>query len=195
MGFGLLHQAMLDTVIVARDKYLRPGGLILPDKATLWLCGLEDIQYREEKLDYWNDVYGFDMSCVREKARGEPLIDVAPYEAICTKDCQVLSLDMYTCTKEQLEFEVPFRLIVSRNDYLTAWVIFFDVGFTGISPPRWFSTSPRTHPTHWCQAIFYLGEQLVVCKNEVSASIPLSFPRSEFLVVIGRVLTVCSLRS
>ncbi len=32
MGYFLLYEAMLDTVLWARDKYLKKGGLILPDK-------------------------------------------------------------------------------------------------------------------------------------------------------------------
>ena len=33
MGYFLLHEAMLDTILYARDKYLVPGGKMLPDKA------------------------------------------------------------------------------------------------------------------------------------------------------------------
>ena len=33
-----------------------------------------------------------------------------------------------------------------RDDYLTAMVIYFDVGFTKIHKPIWLSTGPRTSP-------------------------------------------------
>lgn len=39
MGYCLLFESMLDTVLVARDKYLKPGGAILPDVATFFLAG------------------------------------------------------------------------------------------------------------------------------------------------------------
>lgn len=32
MGYFLLYESMLDTVLFARDKWLNPGGIILPDK-------------------------------------------------------------------------------------------------------------------------------------------------------------------
>ena len=35
MGYFLLYESMLDTVIVARDRWLVQDGLILPDKCTL----------------------------------------------------------------------------------------------------------------------------------------------------------------
>lgn len=39
MGYFLLYESMLDTVIYARDRWLTPGGAILPDTATLHLVG------------------------------------------------------------------------------------------------------------------------------------------------------------
>jgi type I protein arginine methyltransferase len=51
MGYFLLYESMLDTVLLARDKYLKPGGLIFPDTATLFLAAIEDQDYKQEKID------------------------------------------------------------------------------------------------------------------------------------------------
>lgn len=51
MGYFLLYESMLDTVIYARDRWLKEGGLMLPDKATLMVGAIEDEQYRKEKID------------------------------------------------------------------------------------------------------------------------------------------------
>lgn len=50
MGYFLLYESMLDTVLYARDKYLSPGGLIFPDKATIYMSGIEDGDYKDEKI-------------------------------------------------------------------------------------------------------------------------------------------------
>lgn len=50
MGYFLLYESMLDTVLYARDKYLAPGGLIFPDKATIFMAGIEDGEYKDEKI-------------------------------------------------------------------------------------------------------------------------------------------------
>ena len=50
MGYFLLYESMLDTVLYARDKYLKKGGLIFPDKATIFMAGIEDGEYKEEKI-------------------------------------------------------------------------------------------------------------------------------------------------
>jgi protein arginine N-methyltransferase 1 len=57
MGYFLLYESMLDTVLFARDKWLRqPGGIVLPDRASLSLAAIEDGQYRHEKIDFWDNV-------------------------------------------------------------------------------------------------------------------------------------------
>ena len=50
MGYFLLYESMLDTVLYARDKYLKSDGLIFPDKATIFMAGSEDGEYKEEKI-------------------------------------------------------------------------------------------------------------------------------------------------
>jgi hypothetical protein len=50
MGYFLLYESMLDTVLYARDKYLAPNGLIFPDKATIFMAGIEDGEYKDEKI-------------------------------------------------------------------------------------------------------------------------------------------------
>lgn len=51
MGYFLLYESMLDTVLLARDRYLIEGGLIFPDTATLYMAAIEDQDYKEEKIN------------------------------------------------------------------------------------------------------------------------------------------------
>ena len=46
MGYFLLYESMLDSVLWARDKYLVPGGKMLPDRAQLYIAAIEDGQYK-----------------------------------------------------------------------------------------------------------------------------------------------------
>lgn len=50
MGYFLLYESMMDTVLWARDKYLKKGGLIFPDKASIYMAGIEDGDYKDEKI-------------------------------------------------------------------------------------------------------------------------------------------------
>jgi protein arginine N-methyltransferase 1 len=48
---------------------------MLPDKAVMYICGIEDSEYKQTKINFWDSVYGFDMSCIREMAILEPLVE------------------------------------------------------------------------------------------------------------------------
>lgn len=59
---------MLDTVLYARDRWLRPDGLILPNKVSLHLVGIEDEVYKRNKYNFWDNVYGIDMTAMKRAA-------------------------------------------------------------------------------------------------------------------------------
>lgn len=167
MGYFLLYESMLDTVLYARDTYLRKEtGLIFPDKATIWVAGIEDGEYKEEKIGFWDNVYGFDYTPLKETALGEPLVDNVDMKAVVTDPAKVLTLDLYTCTTDNLAFTVPFTLINRREDFIHALVAWFDIDFTACHKNISFSTGPHTKYTHWKQTVFYLKEVLTVQTDE-----------------------------
>ena len=54
MGYCLLYESMLNSILYARDKWLnKQHGLLFPDKCQLYLCGIEDKKYRDEKINWW----------------------------------------------------------------------------------------------------------------------------------------------
>ena len=107
MGYFLLYESMLDTVLLARDKYLKPGGLIFPDTASMHICAIEDQEYKEEKINcacsyvvtlgalsvlngcwlVWDNVYGFDYSVIKDIALREPLVDTVDFKSTVTDPC------------------------------------------------------------------------------------------------------------
>jgi len=131
MGYFLLYESMLDSVIYARDKWLAPGGLMLPDKATLYVCAIEDADYRAEKIDFWDNVYGFDFKSIKKLAMAEPLVDTVDSEQVATESAVVRTFDIATMTKEDAAFGSEFELRATRNDYVHALVAYFDVTFGG----------------------------------------------------------------
>lgn len=167
MGYFLLYESMLDTVLYARDKYLRPGGIVLPDKAVLYICAIEDSDYKKEKIDFWDNVYGFNMRVIKDIALSEPLVDSVDSKSVLSDAVPILRLDLATCTKEDLAFNASFTLRVQRNDYCDAFVAFFETGFTQIHKPIVLTTSPHGKYTHWKQTVFYLKDSLTVNNGEI----------------------------
>ncbi|POS83487.1 S-adenosyl-L-methionine-dependent methyltransferase [Erysiphe pulchra] len=166
MGYFLLYESMLDTVLYARDKYLAPNGLIFPDKATLFMSGIEDGEYKDEKIGFWDNVYGFDYSPLKKTAITEPLVDTVDMKAVVTDPTAILVLDLYTCTTSDLIFSSPFTLDCRRDDFVHALIAWFDIDFTACHKPIRFSTGPHTKYTHWKQTVFYLQDVLTVQQGE-----------------------------
>ncbi|KAG5975172.1 type I protein arginine N-methyltransferase Rmt1 [Claviceps cyperi] len=166
MGYFLLYESMLDTVLYARDKYLEKDGLIFPDKATIFFAGIEDGDYKEEKIGFWDNVYGFDYTPLKHTALSEPLVDTVDLNTTVTDPTPVLTLDLYTCTVADLAFATPFKLSIKRDDFIHALVAWFDIDFTACHKPIRFSTGPHTKYTHWKQTVFYLKDVLTVQSGE-----------------------------
>ncbi|KAJ4305342.1 Nuclear SAM-dependent mono-and asymmetric methyltransferase [Kalmusia sp. IMI 367209] len=137
MGYFLLYESMLDTVLYARDKYLVKDGLIFPDKATIFMAGIEDGEYKDEKI-------------------GSVVTDPAP----------VITLDLYKCTVDDLSFRLPYTLKARRPDFIHAIIAWFDIEFSACHKPIKFSTGPHTKYTHWKQTVFYLQDVLTVEEGE-----------------------------
>ncbi|XP_062199597.1 probable protein arginine N-methyltransferase 1 [Phragmites australis] len=166
MGYFLLFENMLNTVLYARDKWLADGGVVLPDKASLHLTAIEDAEYKEDKIAFWDNVYGFDMSCIKKQAMMEPLVDTVDANQIVT-NCQLLkTMDISKMTPGDASFTVPFKLVAERNDYIHALVAYFNVSFTKCHKMMGFSTGPRSKATHWKQTVLYLEDVITICQGE-----------------------------
>ncbi|KAH7695662.1 Protein PRMT-1, partial [Aphelenchoides avenae] len=168
MGYCLFYESMLNTVLYARDKWLRTDGqgVLFPDRAKLFVCAIEDRQYKHDKIEWWDNVYGFNMSSIRQMAITEPLVDVVENAQVVTNNYVLKDVDLYTVTVDDLTFDSEFRLRCVRNDYVQALVTFFTVEFTKCHKRTGFSTGPDCQYTHWKQTVFYLNDALTVKKNE-----------------------------
>ncbi|XP_060553788.1 protein arginine N-methyltransferase 1-like isoform X2 [Ruditapes philippinarum] len=165
MGYCLFYESMLQTVLFARDKWLAPNGMIFPDRATLYVTAIEDRQYKDEKINWWDNVYGFDMSTIRKVAISEPLVDVVDPKQVVTNSCLIKEVDIYTVQEKDLHFTAPFHLSCRRNDYVHALVTFFNMEFTKCHKRTGFSTAPEAPYTHWKQTVFYFNETDLTVKR------------------------------
>jgi protein arginine N-methyltransferase 1 len=166
MGYCLFYESMLDSVLYARDKWLAPNGLMFPDRATLFVTAIEDRQYKDDKIHWWEDVYGFNMSSLGKVAVTEPLVDVVDRNQVVTSACLLKEIDIQTCTKDDIPFQSDFMLQLKRNDYVQALVTFFNIEFTHCHKRVGFSTAPEAPYTHWKQTVFYLNDYLTCKKGE-----------------------------
>lgn len=167
MGYFLLFESMLDTVIYCRDNFLANGGCIYPDKCNIKLAAIADQDLYASKVNYWDSVYGFKMSAMKSHVLEEPLIDIVDNKHFISKPVKVKEFDLMSISVSDLDFEESFKLNVTRNGVCSSIVGYFDILFgeeqEEIANPVTFSTSPDCTPTHWKQTIFLLKEP-ISCK-------------------------------
>ncbi|XP_054621164.1 protein arginine N-methyltransferase 6 [Dunckerocampus dactyliophorus] len=190
MGYALLHESMLNSVLYARDKWLKnPGGVILPNKAELFITPISE-PVVEDRLYFWytlKDKYGVDMSCMSDFARKcikNSDISVSPVTAedVLSHPARFAELDLYTATVEQMRsVKGHFRCESFGSAAVNAFCVYFTVSFPCPDKPQALvlSTSPFKPETHWKQAVLYLDEPVDVMQDTLVSGEVNMYPSEE----------------
>ncbi|KAG9088709.1 hypothetical protein FRC07_012482, partial [Ceratobasidium sp. 392] len=138
MGYALLYESMLDSVLFARDKFLRAGGLMAPSQCRIMGNLVEVPSITKENVTFWDNVYGFKMSSMAKEVYDDALIDVVSANAVLTNDCLIKDLPVQRVTTRNLDFSSPFVLHATRPGKAHAFLLYFDIWFTtdGADVPR-----------------------------------------------------------
>jgi len=167
MGYFLLYESMLDTVIFARDKWLNPNGLIFPDRARIYVTAIEDTKGKHDKIDFWENVYNINMSAMRGRAITEPLVDSVDSSHMVSSICPVLEIDLNTLTLQDLDFISTYRVQFHHNTQVDGLLAWFEVNFSCCHKPLILSTSPKFSSTHWKQVIFYMEQSFQAAVGDI----------------------------
>ena len=130
MGYFLLYESMLDCVLWARDKYLnKKTGKMLPDRAKMYVGAMEDSEYIAGKNNFWENVYGVDMSCMTAGVLTDPMVEEVPSSNLISDSCMILDLDLMTMKPSEVEFSNSYSLTMNYSDTVHALVFWFDISF------------------------------------------------------------------
>ncbi|KAK4050337.1 hypothetical protein OIO90_005130 [Microbotryomycetes sp. JL221] len=174
MGYFLLYECMLDSVLHARDRFLKPSGIMAPSQTSIMLSlfGGGDSLIRD-RIDFWNDVYGFKMNTMKDEIYDEALIDIVRGQDIVSDEVSISDIVTQTVTVPELTFSNEFELTAATQTRVYAFLGHFDTFFTtdgrkadakqgadGLKQDSevFFSTGARVTPTHWKQTVFLLKE-------------------------------------
>lgn len=176
MGYCLLYEAMLPSVLWARDKYLKPDGLLVPSVATIWAAPVSDDDYITENVSFWDDVYGFRMKAMQEGMFDEAVVQTLPPTSLCGEPFVLAELQLHEVKVEELNFTKQWTSQFSRDvERLDGFLIWFDIFFTrsqydptislSSSAKAWkssdearvaFTTGPDGIETHWKQGLLLM---------------------------------------
>ena len=180
MGYCLLYEAMLNSVLWARDKYLVPNGLMVPSHGNMWIAPVSEQEYIAEYIDFWRDVYGFDMKVMQKGIYTDCRMEVRPASTVCGTPSSFGLLDFHTVKVEDLTFTAKWASefsdkAESHDGFLAWWDVFFARDRVDESikldtkAQEWvaetktkggdkdarvaFTTGPFGEPTHWRQGL------------------------------------------
>lgn len=174
MGFYLLHESMLESVLEARVRWLRPGGIMLPSSARIWAVPVDADEFRREVENY-RDFHGLDLGFVGDlalsKRCAKPQVELVESNRLLANPVLAVDLgDLATrAPGSTTELTADVRFVATRTGHVAAVALWFDVGF-GVLTQRdhlELSTGPGAPATHWMQTVIYLGQFVPVQPGDV----------------------------
>ena len=193
MGYFLLREAMLDSVLYARDTYLKPGGAMYPSHAQIIMAPLCANLHTQRAGEYADELGAWaDFSEYMRASNGVEIGGLAEYydreqfeyllqtahwcqlsqAEIIGDEFNLCEMDVHDVTVPQLsDVRCDFRSEIVAETELTAFGGWFDVQFKGSAAapagtPVPLSTAPGA-PTHWAQQVFLVHPPLSVMEGDV----------------------------
>jgi type I protein arginine methyltransferase len=170
-GFFLFHERMVEAFLIARDRFLKPGGRMFPGTGRLWLAPFTDpelFQARTGAASFWSqrDFYGVDLTPMLDMAAEElfwmPALGHVPPRQLMASPT-VVPFDFEQLPLASLsKIALPFRFVATHPGPVHGLAGWFDVAFEGTSERVVLSTAPDAVETHWLQVRFILAEPVFV---------------------------------
>jgi len=177
MGYCLLYEAMLDSVLWARDHYLKAEGLMVPSHCILRIAPLTDTEYIEDHILHWKNVYGFDMISMHKDIYNDVMIREVQDFSTPSESAAFLRLKLKETMTEELTFDDQRFAFELTNDIdaLDGFVIWFDTFFLTTPDGQVsaeakaedckrdggrfiaFTTGPHGKRTHWQQGVLLIN--------------------------------------
>eukprot|EP01004_Peranema_trichophorum_P004441 NODE_3363_length_1365_cov_41.199678_g2927_i0.p1 GENE.NODE_3363_length_1365_cov_41.199678_g2927_i0~~NODE_3363_length_1365_cov_41.199678_g2927_i0.p1 ORF type:complete len:379 (+),score=60.29 NODE_3363_length_1365_cov_41.199678_g2927_i0:55-1191(+) len=195
MGYFLLRESMLDSVLVARDKFLKPGGALYPSHAKIFVAPVytddaikKHASYQEAMQDWTvfvrttKNKYGVDMECLTSAFRNEQWeyylqtaqwADLSGHDVVGQSSC-VLDLNLNTLKLEEYKsFSSTFTCPLKSDTRISSFGSWFTTTFEGSEenqckqPYVVLDTAPGSGTTHWGQQVFSLYPPVSAMRGDI----------------------------
>eukprot|EP00268_Persea_americana_P032298 TRINITY_DN3170_c0_g1_i1.p1 TRINITY_DN3170_c0_g1~~TRINITY_DN3170_c0_g1_i1.p1 ORF type:complete len:561 (-),score=93.83 TRINITY_DN3170_c0_g1_i1:530-2212(-) len=175
MGTLLVNERMLETYVIARDRFLVPNGKMFPTVGRIHMAPFSDeflfVEIANKAL-FWQqqNYYGVDLTPLYGSAfQGyftQPVVDAFD-PRLLVAPAIFHTLD-FSCIKEEelYEVDIPLSFIASIGTRVHGLACWFDVLFNGSSVQRWLTTAPGAPTTHWYQLRCVLSQPIYVMAGQ-----------------------------
>ncbi len=150
-GFGI-DEGMLAPVIAARDRWLKPGGVMIPHSVSAWTALVHD-RYLAETVEFLRDnPFGLRLEVLVEKTVNE-IIYSGTFRHLATDDMRSEPRRLWTTNAHRIPLEqaqAPHHaetlLPVHDHGTANALALWFSAE---LAPGISLSVGPGDPPTHW----------------------------------------------
>jgi protein arginine N-methyltransferase 1 len=156
---ALLSPGVARTLADAVERWLAPGGQLVPERARLWVSPVEDRTGREEIDRFrWTGerASGVDLSPSRHRAFSSPYVRRLDGAALVASPTSVQEVDLRHV--EDARVRASANVLAAREAPIHGLALWFELELAG----EWLGTGPLSPPTAWLQTVFPLEEPLVV---------------------------------
>jgi hypothetical protein len=150
-GFGI-DEGMLVPVIAARDRWLKPGGIMIPTSVTAWAALVHD-RHLEEMVDFLRDnPYDLELASLIEKTVNEIAYSGSSrYLAADDRRSEsgrlwTTDADLIPLEQARAPHEAEVLLPVHDRGTANALALWFSAE---LAPDIALSVGPGDPPTHW----------------------------------------------
>ena len=182
IGFLLVHERMLESYAVARQRFLKPGGLMMPTTGSIMLAPITDDALHKEQLNkiaFWanNNFYGIDLTPAMHGAQSEyftqPVVGYFSAASIISSHRTCHTIDFSVVQPRELHaFTINFSFKIDQTAIMHGIGGWFDINFLGSQEHVVLSTAPDCPGTHWYQCRLLLKDPIAVNKGQtVSGSL------------------------
>jgi len=176
IGFLLVHERMLESYASARQRFLKPGGLMMPTTGSIILAPItDDALYKEQlaKVAFWatDDFYGINLTPALGAAQTEyfsqPIVGYFPSSSIISPHRTCHTIDFSLVNPEELhKFDIPFKFKIDQTVIMHGLGGWFDINFLGNTEHVKLSTAPDCPGTHWYQCRLLFKDPVAVNKGQ-----------------------------
>ena len=165
-GNFLLEENLLPSLFYARDKYLKPGGKLIPERAIMQVVPVSLPQYYSENIDCWNEApnkLDLNLGKVREFASNSLFYDSPKnwQEQCLAEPAELLDMDFMTATEAACRADIEVE--INQTGLCHGWLGWFKMRLG----EHWLSTSPIEEQMHWRQVFLPLAEPLALNKGDI----------------------------
>lgn len=170
IGNAAVDEGILDWIIDARGRLLRPGGIVVPRRLRLWTAAVESWDDHAVVTDWSAPSLPFDFDKIRERAE-EMLwwVDLHAKDVL-SEPALVADIDLETVTDSDVT--ASGSLVTRRDGVLHGLVCWFDAEVGG---GYWVDNQPPAQAPSWSQGFLARSEPIAVSAGqdlawEISAS-------------------------